>query len=244
MRTEASLDIDRLTRQRVADVTREAGDIAAIDVRVEAVGLYETDTYSGRTTASTPLRITDDIYELETPQTDRQTNTTTVQQVVGGGPDGSSLLGPGTRPSLRDAGAGLGSVIAFGLALAVWRTRIGIGDFDAFRRHYERVRYVEWISRGTIPATGKYARVPVETLLDLVDIGIDSDKRVIHDPTTEIYAVVDGNLMYEFRDGDGGNTNEFGFASFEESTAPLADSFDADREPRGRDGETAAETGW
>lgn len=50
--------------------------------------------------------------------------------------------------------------------------------------------------------------------------------------------------MYEFRDGDGRNTNEFGFASCEESTAPLADSFDADREPRGRDGETAAETGW
>lgn len=82
MRTEASLDIDRLTRQRVADVTREAGDIAAIDVRVEAVGLYETDTYSGRTTASTPLRITDDIYELETPQTDRPTRRPSSRSLV------------------------------------------------------------------------------------------------------------------------------------------------------------------
>lgn len=129
-------------------------------------------------------------------------------------------------------GTGLSGLGAIGLAGAVLYTGRRIDDFDAFRQQYERVRYIEWISRGTIPTTGKYARVPVEALADLVDIAIDSEKRVIHDTSKGIYAVVDGNLMYEYRDGDDGNTDEFGFASFTRSTP--SESFDLDPETLGQ----------
>ena len=232
-RTTVTLDVQRLAREQLATVTAEAGDIGTIEAQVSAVAMYDTGTYSGRTTAKSPLRITDRAYELETPQQDQQTNSTAVQQAAAGGSTPGGLFGTLGRVSVGDVGTALGGLIAIGLAVGVWLTRARIVDFDAFRRQYERVRYAEWISRGTIPATGKYVRVPVETLLDLVDIAIDSEKRVIHDTSKDIYAVVDGNLMYEFRDGDDGNTNEFGFASFTPSTS--AQSFDLDAEQPGYD---------
>ena len=232
-RTQVTLDVQQLARDQLANVTAEAGDIGTIEAQVSAIALYDTGSYSGKATAKTPLTITDRAYELRTPQQDRQTNTTTVQQAVAGGGT-SGLFGPRGRIPPRDLGVGLGGLAAIGLAGAVLYTGRRINDFDAFRRQYERVRYVEWISRGTIPATGNYARVPVEALVDLVDIAIDSEKRVIHDTTKDIYAVVDGNLMYEYRDGDDGNTDEFGFAAFGPSSIP-SESFDQDTEPMNHD---------
>ncbi len=240
-RTQVTLDIQQLARDQLADVTVEAGDIGTIKAQVSVVALYDTGKYSGRTTAVTPLTITDRAYELQTPQQDQQTNTTTVQQAIVGGSTASGLFGTSGRLSPRDLGAGLGGLGAIGLSIGVWRTRKRIGDFDAFRRQYERVRYVEWISRGTIPATGTYARVPVETLVDLVDIAIDSEKRVIHDTSKDIYVVLDGNLMYEYRDGDDGNTDEFGFASFLSSPTPSQQSFDTTTDPVSHDSDYPTE---
>lgn len=233
-RTEVTLDVQQLAREQLAEVNAEAGDVGTIEAQVSAVALYDTGRYSGRTTAETPLSITDRAYELETPQQDQHTNATTIQQVAAGGSTAGGPSGALGRLSLTDLGTALGGLAGIGLAIGVWLTKTRIDDFDAFRRQYERVRYVEWISRGTIPATGKYARVPVEALVDLVDIAIDSEKRVIHDTTKGIYAVVDGNLMYEYRDGDDGNTDEFGFAAFEPSSTP-SQSFDRDTEPMNYD---------
>ena len=239
VRTAVTLDVQELAREQLADVTAEAGDIGTIEAQVSAIALYDTGDYRGQTTAVTPLSITDRAYELQTPQQDRRTNATTVQQAVAGGGAASSFFGPRGRLTPRDLGVGLGGLGAIGLAAGIWLTSRRIGDFDAFRRQYERVRYVEWISRGTIPATGNYARVPVEALVDLVDIAIDSEKRVIHDTAKDIYAVVDGNLMYEYRDGDDGNTDEFGFASFSQPTP--SQPFGPETEPLGHDSDQSTE---
>lgn len=210
--TEVTLNVQKLANEELADVTAEAGSIGTIEAQVSTVALYETDRYSGQTAVDTPLSITDRVYELETPQQDEQANMTT-QQVAAGGNAASGPLGPLGRVSPDDIGAALGGVAAVGLALGVWLTRKRIGDFDTFRRHYERVQYVEWISQGTVPATGQYVRIPVDSLLDVVDIAIDSEKRVIHDTEKDIYAVVDGNTIYEYRDSDGKSAGEFGFGS-------------------------------
>ena len=237
-RTRATLDVQQLAREQLSNVTTEAGDIGTIEAQVTANALYHTDRYNGQTTAVAPLTVTDRVYELQTPQRDQQTNVTTIQRTVAGGETASGLFGSGGRVSPRDLGTSLGGLGAISLAVGVWHTRRQIGDFDEFRRQYERVRYVEWISRGTIPTTGKYARVPVEALVDLVDIAIDSEKRVIHDTTKDIYAVVDGNLMYEYRDGEDGNTDEFGFASFTDSTPSQSLDLDLDALDHDRDQST------
>jgi hypothetical protein len=239
LRTETTLDIEQLARGELADVTAETGGVGAVRAEVVAVAVYETDAYSGRTTAATPLRTTDRAYELQTPQRDRQTNATTVQQAVGGGAGGAGFLRTWGGALAGDVGVSLGGLLAVGIAGVVWLTSKRIGDFDAFRRHYERVRYVEWISRGSVPETGKLARVPVETLVDLVDIAIDSEKRVIHDTDKEVYAVVDGNLMYEYRDGDDRNMNEFGFAP----AATLVEAFESGGAASDGDAEVTADGG-
>lgn len=239
LRTETTLDVQRLAREQLAEVTAETGGVGTVQVEVEAIAVYETDAYSGRTGAATPLRVTDRAYELETPRRDRQTNATTVRQTAAGGTGGTGPLRTWSGAILRDLGTSLGGFVALGLAALVWLTSKRIGDFDTFRRRYERVRYVEWISRGSVPATGKHARVPVETLVDLVDIAIDSEKRVIHDTSKDIYAVVDGNLMYEFRDGDDDGMNEFGFAP----PTALKESFATEAAPSSDDAETTADAG-
>lgn len=237
-RTTATLDVQQLARERLAEVKAETGDVGTVRVEVEAISVYQTDAYSGRTSAATPLRVTERAYEVETPQRDQQTNVTTEQRAAAGGASGTGPLRTLNGTTLRDLGTGLGGFVALGLAALVWLTSKRIGDFDNFRRHYERVRYAEWISRGSVPATGKHARVPVETLVDLVDIAIDSEKRVIYDVSKEIYAVVDGNLMYEFRENDDGGMNEFGFTP----TTELTKSFGTEAASPSGDAETTADT--
>ena len=198
--TEVTLDIEELASQQLADVTDEAGDIGTIEAQVSATTLYSTDRYSGRTTAQTPLSITDRAYELETPQQDAQTNATTIQQMPPGSTTEGGLAGMLTRASMNDLGTALGGLVALGLAVGVGLTRRRIGDFDAFYRNYVRVRYAEWISQGTIPDADTYDRVATNGLIDLVDIAIDSGKRIVHDPDTARYAVVDGTILYEYNE--------------------------------------------
>lgn len=231
IRTNVSLDVQKLTRERLAAVTAEAGDIGSIEAEIAAEARYDTGTYTGRTYARTPMAISDRAYELETPQTDQQTNTTTTVQTVPATESTIGIMGTGlTIPertvgfvgsTLTVSGRALGGVFvglsALTLAIGVWLIARRIEDFDAFREQYTETRYADWISRGKIPEAGSYIRVPVETLVDVVDIAIDSQKRVIYDPTRDVYAVVDDNHLYEFRK-DAGPTwmNEFGFPPLNE----------------------------
>ena len=234
IRTEVSIDVRELTREQLATVTAEAGDIGTIEAEIAAEALYDTGTYTGRTRARTPMAVTDRAYEVDTPQTDEQSNTTTVVQDVPVtestlGIAGASLTIPERTVGFVDtnltiSGRTLGGVllglVALALAIAVWLVARRIEDFEAFREHYTEVRYADWISRGKIPEAGSYIRVPVEALVDVVDIAIDSQKRVIHDPTRDVYAVVDDNHLYEFRkDAGPGWMNEFGFPPINETNS-------------------------
>lgn len=58
--------------------------------------------------------------------------------------------------------------------------------------------YSEWISEGELVVDPDRQYVYVNSLGDLVDIGIDVDKRVIHDRDLEAYIVVDNDLIYYF----------------------------------------------
>jgi hypothetical protein len=219
--TTVSLDVESLADGRLAAVRDRVGTAGTIETRLYATASYDTGTYADRMNASTPLTVTERAYELQTPdQSQRNYATSTVRTVnSSAAASGVALPGVGTEVPLRALGWGLLGFIALGGALVVGTTARRIEDFEAFEQEYDRRRYDEWISRGRLPKTGRYARVPVESLLDLVDIAIDSEKRVIHDTSESIYAVVDGNLVYEFRDGRQSRDtlyDEFGMVSFEQ----------------------------
>jgi hypothetical protein len=63
-----------------------------------------------------------------------------------------------------------------------------------------RERYAEWISNGEFPTDTDKRYVTISSLEDLVDIAIDSNKRVIYDETLDAYGVADGDIVYYYGD--------------------------------------------
>lgn len=225
-RTTTTVDVATLVEDRLTKLRADTDGVGTVQTRITVNVSYDTGTYAGHTNVSSPLSISDRSYEFDTPQRAEQTHSTPVvrNMTAGTGNSGAfaaSLGLPGLAVWLLSAG-----MFSLLIAIAVRVVDIRIGDFESFERRYESVRYTEWISRGRIPDTGRYARVPVESLLDLVDIAIDSEKRVIYDTQQEYYAVVEGNLIYEYRDESNapGRMHEFGLAPVgnEERTAEQA----------------------
>lgn len=135
-----------------------------------------------------------DTYTVEAPsdETERHahTGTVTVQRDYGplrtfGGPAAValSLLGLVTLGVARVQGA-----------IAVSET-----ERAALKVASEREEFDEWVSTGRVPeAVRSRDAVAVESLADLVDAAIDSDRRVIHDPEDDTYHVIDDALRYEY----------------------------------------------
>lgn len=245
-RTAVTLDVRRLARERLTAVRAATDDVGTVRTRILVNTSYDTGTYAGHTTLASPLSIADRAYEFDTPRTAQQNHSRSVTRTANASVDEAGVAIPGTGSSVPGrsllwAIVGLG---ALGVAVFVRSVDRGIADFETFERRYERVRYAEWISRGTIPDTGSYLRVPVETLVDLVDIAIDSEKRVVHDESRDMYAVVDGNIMYEFRpDETPGRMYEFGLGPIEGTDATL-DEERQQAEAAASNGDDAPEFEW
>lgn len=189
-----SVTIDmRRVRRTVAEKRAEIGNIGTFQTQLRLVVEYRTESADGTLTASAPVVLTSRAYwfegSLEASRTHTETRTRTVQKP----PDaiGALLLG------------GFGSGV---LLLAVGIAALSRREFDLNRIEMEitRSRYDEWISRGEIPTKAEKQYIPIDTLEDLVDIAIDSNKRVIYDTSYDTYGVVDVDLVYYYAAGDEG----------------------------------------
>lgn len=90
------------------------------------------------------------------------------------------------------------AAVLLGLAADVWaRHRQGV-DVTAVERHLERTQFEEWISEGHVDTDVGTHHVPVASLADLVDLGIDCDRRVVYDRRRELHAVIDGDIVYYY----------------------------------------------
>jgi hypothetical protein len=109
--------------------------------------------------------------------------------------DVTRLYGGGALAALGLLGAGgLVALDRRGAFALTYATRAAI------RRRRERESFAEWISVGRVP-DGDGRVVTVESLEDLVDVAIDSDRRVIEDPDSGVFVVLDGETRYEFDPG-------------------------------------------
>jgi hypothetical protein len=175
-----------------AERTRIQNELgSAVDVSADLVFevTYEVDgeeSYVGSMSASAPVVVNAESYyidgDLSASQTEQRTDTRTVEESV----DPIDYLGLGLVGLLAFAGAA-GSVVL--------RRDI---DAEEIRARIYRNRYDEWISRGEIPTGTDKRYVRIDELEDIVDIGIDSNKRVIWNDDYDIYAVVDGDVVYYF----------------------------------------------
>lgn len=102
-------------------------------------------------------------------------------------------------------GALLVLLVGLGGALVVaGMGRTGRLDVDertrtAIRIEQERESFDEWISTGRLPPVGAERLVTVDSLEGLVDVAIDSNRRVVEDAESETFVVLDGETRYEFR---------------------------------------------
>lgn len=76
---------------------------------------------------------------------------------------------------------------------------LAVSDREQRRSAFENARkdYDEWISAVSIPDSDDRTVIPADTLSDLVDIAIDSDRRVLEDD--DWYAVLVDDIRYTYR---------------------------------------------
>lgn len=187
---------------RAARFHEQLDRVGDLDVSVHARVEYDTGRYEGELTGTAPLSISDRAYWLDGDLEDDRDHSTTIRerQIDEGGVVRAELPGIGgvTVPHVT-ALLGGGGVIC--LLAAVWIVSFLRRDVDeaTLRDRLHELRYDEWISTGQIPHDVGDYRVQIRSLEELVDVAIDSAKRVIWSPERGMYAVIDGDTVYYFR---------------------------------------------
>lgn len=164
----------------------QIGDVGTFQTRVELVVTYRTDRYQGELAADTPLVISGGAYWLGGALSASQQHSTPQTRQVTQPPDPVSYL------SL----VGLALVALVGAGATLFGRRSF--DADALEAELVRTQYDEWISTGEFPTGTDKRYTSITTLEGLVDVAIDSNKRVLYDDDLDIYAVVDGDLVYYY----------------------------------------------
>jgi len=172
--------------ERVAALREEVGPVAEVAATVRYEVRYDTDRYEGSLAASAPLVVTGDAYWLDGPLADSAEHTTRT-----------------TRTETDRNGAAALSLLVLALVSAGAAGTVRVYserefDREQLLRDLHAAQMSEWISDGEVPVQVGEEHVRLESLLDVVDIGIDNDKRVVHDTRRELYAVVDGRVVYYY----------------------------------------------
>jgi len=193
--TTVSIDIAKIST-RIESIEEELG---ASPGEIEVLVVADTEiesTVAGerfKATRTDRLQVTPNeaVYRVSADEQDQQSYEATdqVRRTI-----------PQSRLALF--GGPLVFVLGGACTLAVWianrRDLLVVSDPERERRAYEAERSdaVEWISTVTIPDRPDRTTVPVDSLADLVDIAIDSDRRVLEDGNQ--YVVFVDDLVYQY----------------------------------------------
>jgi hypothetical protein len=186
--TAVTIDVPAV-RERAARFREEIGSAGTFGVDLRLAVTYEvreSPTYRGELTASAPLVIDAESYRIDGDLSTSETEEAFATRRTTTPPDPVGYLG-------------FGAVGVLALVAAAGSVLIGRSvDAEEIRTRLYRNRYDEWISRGELPTGTNKRYVRIDNLEDIVDIGIDSNKRVIWDADYDIYAVVDGDVVYYY----------------------------------------------
>lgn len=185
-----SLDT-RTVRREVAEINDELTGVGSARVLLRLNLSYDTDDQAGTLNEDVPVRLAASGYWMAGSLDYDQTHTTIETREVSVSPDPMSYLIP--------AAVGLGALGVAGLVIGF---SVRGPEPRRIRDQLERTRYSEWISSGYLDGDLGERRVRTRTLGDLVDIGIDSDKRTIHDADRGLYGVIDGDVLYYYPTAD------------------------------------------
>jgi len=185
-RTNATVDV-RALDERLDNTSERLSNVGTLAVDLRVVTTYDTGDYAGEQSASAPFRITENAYWIDGDLSSNRRHSTPVTRETEASPDYGLLL------SLF-----AGSVGAFAVGTVLWRGREDAVDVEGIREEIHRRRHDEWISDGSIPMWVDKEHVQLDTLEDVVDVAIDGNQRVIYDQRSELYAVIDGDMIYYY----------------------------------------------
>ena len=185
VRSSQRVNITELSRELVA-VEQEVQEVGQFQLRLRLTVTYSTDDYQGTLQATAPFVIDGRAYFVDGSLAADETETTVVSREVTQPPDPATYGGLGA----------LGAV--FVVAAAVISRVESLLDPEALRRELVHDQHAEWISRGEFPTSADKPYISILTLEDLVDVAIDTNRRVIYDPQIEAYAVIDSSEVYYY----------------------------------------------
>ncbi len=184
--SSTTIDVPAI-RDRLDTYNEDLTGLGRAEAALHLAVTYETGRYTGEFTKTATLTIAENGYWLSDRLAASTTHSRRVTREVQGEPNQSILFGL----------AGL-SLLFLASAGTIWYYRDTVADRSVLKERLDRTRFEEWISNGRIDQPPAGRTVPVETLADLVDIAIDSNKRVIHDPGRDHFVVLDGPILYRF----------------------------------------------
>lgn len=198
-RVEHAVNI-RDVLETIATVERQVGAREGlVDVRVVSVSSVE-GTVEG---TEISRRYTSDMIMVVEPATFRVLRLDTVDRTHETTRTTEVVIEPSPVEAYGSAGLfGLSLVVLVGLL--VDRSVLGYVELDEEERELLRVkrdreRFSEWITTGTFPAEREYDEmVLVDDLEGLVDVAIDTNKRVIEDEQLGVSTVLDDNHSYVY----------------------------------------------
>jgi len=184
--TSTAIDVEEL-QERLADRQERLAGVGSVETTLHLRTEYDTGTYEGELTATTPMEVTDRAYWFDSSLDDSQTRDTTRTYEETGSPNWMVVSLFGLMGLLFLTGAG-----------TVRATNPEEMDIAAIKQEIHRRRYADWISTGSIPMWVGNNYIELDTLEDVVDVAIDTKERVVHDRRRDLFAVINGNVVYYY----------------------------------------------
>lgn len=185
--TPVTVDTERI-REHLKSYRSDVGDAGTVSVAIRTNATYRVGGYTGRLTGSAPLSFGEDWYDVAGTGDSRTHDTTHTRTVTVSS----------ARAVPPSALGGVGVLFVLGAVAVLAWYRAYRPSLDAVTEDLHRHRYAEWISAGFVPSAGDEHVVDVATLESLVDVAIDTDSRVIHDPSTGRYTVLTEAARYRY----------------------------------------------
>ncbi|MFC7199757.1 DUF5305 family protein [Halospeciosus flavus] len=185
-------------QEQLAAYQSEFGRAATTDVALRVSSQYTVGQYDGGSTNAYSLTFSDRWYGIET-DTVSKTHSTPVTHT-------RTLPLDSHLPFQLPLVGGIVFVVV-GIVTGVTTRRLDAVPEDELADELHHTRYGEWISTGRLPAPTTASTVRMESLEALVDVAIDSGKRVVYDPSVGRYAVLDGDVQYQYEPETGHESN-------------------------------------
>ncbi|OYR58994.1 DUF5305 domain-containing protein [Halorubrum halodurans] len=184
--------------ENINTVEQQLGTAGSIEIQIVSSSTVE-GTLGGESVSSTyestmPITVNPQTFRvLETSTIDESgQRTDTIERRVE--PSTAEAFG-----SLLLVLVGIGGVGGLLAARGSGYIDLSADERELLEIHQQEQEFSEWITRGTFPSERDYeATILVDDLEGLVDVAIDTNKRVIKDEQLGVSTVLDGDYIYVF----------------------------------------------